>query len=614
MDRRTLARPPARSRHGAFLPTPAPAALGVLFAALAWVLLPGANPAAAQLPDDEDVRQHGIFVDTLDVSLVNIEVHVTRDGEPVINLAADDFEILDDGEVVPITNFFRVEAGRRLEQFEPIDDGDVDTEQDVEVVREPSTVVVLIDHPYLSPLSRSVVFDKLESELETLFANGTRVMVVSKTSKIELVQPLTSSRGEVASVLDRMAQLSTPNYSAEVLQTVEAIQNSSNTTQARTAGPAGGASPTTTTTESDARNAFTYAQTHSQRQYSEARSSVELLRHFLGSLAGVPGRKAVIYVADRLPVRSGEMAWRVWYDIYGFDWGARFGAGTVAAALEPYDVSREVSELLADAAANRVAFYPVGAGADSGPNLMGAESRGIQSTAGGFTRAKESNEGLLWLADGTGGRAAIGRGDLGDFVDDLGRDLGHYYSLGYPTPHQGDGEEHEVEVRLLRPDLQGSDVKLRYLKSYRDKSAHHRALEQTLAALVLGADENPLGVRVELGESRKAKKKGQVTVPVEVHVPVANIVLLPGRSSHQGNVTVHLVVRDVEGRMAEPVRVKIPIEIPNAGLAQALSDSAVYRTELTLRDGLQALGVGVYDDLGSLGSALRVEVDTGARG
>ena len=97
-----------------------------------------------------------------------------------------------------------------------------------------------------------------------------------------------------------------------------------------------------------------------------------------------------------------------------------------------------------------MAFYPIGAGADAGPNLAGAESRGLTAPTATLSRVTESDKRLRWLANGTGGQVAIGRGDVEGFFGRLHQDLTHYYSLVYPSPHRGDGETHRVEVRLAR--------------------------------------------------------------------------------------------------------------------------------------------------------------------
>ena len=53
------------------------------------------------------------FTETLDVEVVNVEVYVTnRKGEPITGLTAGDFQILEDGKPVQVTNFYAVEGGQ----------------------------------------------------------------------------------------------------------------------------------------------------------------------------------------------------------------------------------------------------------------------------------------------------------------------------------------------------------------------------------------------------------------------------------------------------------------------------------------------------------------------
>ncbi len=229
-----------------------------------------------------------------------------------------------------------------------------------------------------------------------------------------------------------------------------------------------------------------------------------------------------------------------------------------------------------------MAFYPIGAGADAGPDLFGAESRGLARPTSNFTRLSDNDDGLRWLARDTGGRVAIGRGDVSDFFVQLSQDLTHYYSLAYASPHRGDGKTHRIKIQLRQPD--GSfappedDLEVRYLAEYRDKSADQQMADRTFAALALGVTDNPLDVRVEIGdETRQAS--GRYTVPIEIRVPVANLVMVPDATSHWGKVTIQLIVRDEAGRVSDPQRIRMPIEIPHAGLLQALSESAVYATE-----------------------------------
>jgi hypothetical protein len=219
--------------------------------------------------------------------------------------------------------------------------------------------------------------------------------------------------------------------------------------------------------------------------------------------------------------------------------------------------------------------------------------------------AADVESGLRLLAFGTGGQAAAGGGSTAWLFDRLRQDLTHYYSLAYPSPHRGDGKAHQIEVRVRRPD-----VKLHYLERYRDKSGDQEMSERTLAALTLGATDNPLDVRLTVGEMEK-QKDGHYLVEAEVRFPIANLVLLPEEKAHMGRVSIVFIVRDESGRTSEPATVLLPIEIPHLSVLQALSQTAVYSTRLAMRRGEQTIAVGVRDDLGAVSSTVNVDVRVG---
>lgn len=562
--------------------------------------------------DDEGARRHGIFLDSIDVSLINVEVRVTLDGQPVTDLAVDDFEIFDDGESVEITNFFRVAEGRRVgattsasaDGSRPSAGETLPAPRPSPAAPEPSSVLVIVDQPFLSPTTRKQVFEQLAERLEGLMEQGARVMVVSKNRDIAVEQPLTGSREEVGAALDRLVDVATTDWSSEIRRVIEQIEQTSQAIENLqfAFGPMTGE---TATEVMDARSAYRRVRQLSQQLHEEVRYSLTVMRRFVGSLAGMPGRKALIYVADRLPVRAGEMVWRAWWAQYGVELGSAVGATSVETTLADYDSSRDYLDLIADANASRVSFYPLGL--NRGPNLSAAETRGLSTQTFVAATQIDSQDARRWLAAATGGEAAVDRSGFERLFDRLRQDLMHYYSLAYASPHRGDGERHEVEVRVGRPG-----VELRYLAEYRDKSADQRLAERTLAALLLSLGDNPLGVRLEVGEERR-DKRDHYRVPVTIAVPVANLVLLPGRTAHRGELSLLLMVRDPKGRISDSEVVRLPIEIPHQAMLQALSESAVYPAEMSLRRGRQTLAVGVRDDLGQVGSALHVDIEVGGR-
>jgi VWFA-related protein len=551
---------------------------------------------------DEEARRHGIFIDSVEISLIDVEVVATADGEPVTDLGRDDFEILDDGEPVPITHFSRVERGHRIFSGRPQTDTPETSETADITDREPATVIVMVDQLFVSPVSRRRVFDAVARQLEPLIAEGARVMVAQKTRDVSIVQDFSSNASVIRSALERLADFAPPGYASEVRSIAELWDIRPDAADSRQTGP-GQPAPALSTAEIDAQADYQDVHALSQRMHADVSASLETLNRFLDSLAGLPGRKALLYVADHLPIRPGEQLWRIWWEKYGTDHGARLGV--IQGGPIQFDLTVALENLVSDANANRVAFYPIGSPA--GADFQSASARGLssQTLAASRNRQTVATDGLRWLAERTGGRAESLGGDFDRLITDLGRDLGTFYSLGYPSPHEADGEVHKIEIRVKRPG-----VVLRHPTEYRDKSAEQRMTDRILAALTMGTEVNDLDARIDFGKARKLGK-GRYSVPIEIHVPMANLVLLPGTSTHQGKLTIQLIARDQKGLFSDPVVVRMPLEVPHKDLSWALSQTVDYSTALTLSEGLNAVAVAVHDDLGQAGSTLTLAIETG---
>ena len=75
-------------------------------------------PAPGQPPAQSE--NEGFFLDSVNVSVVNVDVHVTdKKGNRVTGLTKDDFEIFEDGRPVAVTNFYAVEGGKAAASSDP---------------------------------------------------------------------------------------------------------------------------------------------------------------------------------------------------------------------------------------------------------------------------------------------------------------------------------------------------------------------------------------------------------------------------------------------------------------------------------------------------------------
>ena len=99
-----------------------------------------------------------------------------------------------------------------------------------------------------------------------------------------------------------------------------------------------------------------------------------------------------------------------------------------------------------------------------------------------------------------------------------------------------------------------------------------------------------------------------------IHVPMANLVLLPDAKAHRGKLTIHLVARDAAGGYSEPVVVRMPFEVAHRDVSWALTQTVDYETEMILSGPDGEIAVGVHDDLGFTSSTVGVEIGSGDEG
>ncbi|HEX6204150.1 MAG TPA: hypothetical protein VF100_14210, partial [Thermoanaerobaculia bacterium] len=153
--------------------TPPPTRRALAAAALAAAALL-ALPAllGAQTPQAEPPP---VFVERIDVNVINVEVFVTDgQGRPVTGLTRDDFEIRHDGRPVEVSNFFTVSRRDRVEMElaraaaegaapAPAAPGApaADLPEDQQL-----NLLVYVDHFHLRPQNRTRVLEQLGGFLE----------------------------------------------------------------------------------------------------------------------------------------------------------------------------------------------------------------------------------------------------------------------------------------------------------------------------------------------------------------------------------------------------------------------------------------------------------------
>ena len=201
----------------------------ILWAALGLVL---AGAVVAQEAEEESsalaeaAQGEGIFFETVDVNLVNLEVYVTdKKGNPIEDLTADDFEILEDKRPVKITNFLKVREGRpvvpELPQTVaaaalPVTDT-LPTSVPEFVMPEDQRLylVVYVDNFNIRPFNRNRVFVQLRQFLAEELGKEDRVMLVSYDRSLHYRHPFTGDPEIIARSLFDLEELTGHALSAD---------------------------------------------------------------------------------------------------------------------------------------------------------------------------------------------------------------------------------------------------------------------------------------------------------------------------------------------------------------------------------------------------------------
>lgn len=541
-------------------------------------LLAAAGVAGTLLAQD---TPQGSFGAAVEVRVVNVDVQVVdRDGVPVDGLEKGDFELRVDGRPVEISNFsssLRSLAAQQTQQAAGESAGA--TEREPTAPPPPSRLVVLLDDLHLVPSHRNRVLRELESLLEDQEKLGVEVGIVRYDRALRILRTPGERGRSIAQVLAEEQQRSASGAHGETARRAvfREIEDLYTEFQCTVVG--------------DMRNTV---RRYADELRSDVLDSLAALQELTTSLAGLPGRRALLYVGDGLPLEPGQEASLLVTQLCGRGDGGLRDTG---------DLSHELSRVVSAANAARITYYSYHAGGY--PDATSADSSALRLDAGTAMLARENEQSPLQsLATDTGGRALISSNRIAPLIDQLSEDFATAYSLGFtPTDDAADGKTHEIEVRVRR-----DGVRVRHRSSYLARPASEERGERLMALLRFGggAVDNPLGVQVQVAPTKPAGKD-EIELPLRILVPASKLVFMPGDAS-VAMLEIQLAASDDRGR-SSPVQ-RRTLKIPRAALSADLSQ-AVARIpfDLKLRRGPTNLAISVRDMVGDVTSFLGHALD-----
>jgi VWFA-related protein len=532
---------------------------------------PAPGAAEAQTPPEPPVEQ---FFESIDVNLVNVDVYVTdKKGNRVRGLGKADFELREDGKPMAITNFYAVEEGEPV-AGEPAPAAAPGAAPSAPPAPEASGMpedqrlhlVIYVDNWNIKPFNRNRVFTGIREMLRSRLTRGDRVMLMTYDREPHVRRPFTSDPVTIASALFEIERLSAQGIQqeSERREVLRDIQDARDDTAA-----------------------LIRARSYADSVFNDLSFALDSLKNTVASLAGLPGRKAILYVSDGLPMVAGEDVFQAVQE--------KFSSASVS-MLEArnYDASRRFKELIASANANRITFYTLDAAGLRVSSSVSAENR-TADISGQTDSVHWSNiqSSLRMLADETGGVAILNSNEPTKALERVAGDLRNFYSLGYTPAHSGDGRYHEVDVRVKGR----KDLEVRAREGYRDKTVDSRMSDGVTSALFYDVESNPLGIVVVPGEQTR-RDDGHYLVSIKVRIPIGKLVLVEQGEMHRARLRVFVAAMDERGNLSEVQQSAVPVEVPGAELAAALGKEWVYTVSLVMRSGPQRLAVGVRDELG----------------
>lgn len=545
------------------------------------------------------------FVDTIDVQVVEVDAVVTdRRGRPVSGLKREDFELFVDGESVEIANFYEATVFSERPN-RATDQGTSNRGAPASSNEGQFTVVLYLDDANLLPSHRTRLLRRLATAVEPWRTLNASFMLARFEHRLEVLLAPTRDLNELMK-----GAAAVPTGSPRAIQNGEgarrfAIRSLIDSHEACASVP------NCRPCQDNWGELLSQARQFAANETTRAGVAVDGLTDLVTTLAGVSGKKAVVYLTDGLPQRPGLSI----LDYLGNQLCRDLrpnAPSEVAAEMVQYDEASGFNRLAAHANANRVTFYGLdAAGLRSAAGDIAVDNPSLAPRFENTTLfAMNAQSGLHIVSAETGGKALVNANDLAMLFDDVSSHLSASYSLGFVATPGRQGEIRQVSARLARHAARNRRID--YRRSYREKSLDEHLAERLLSVAYLGETENPLAASVLFGTT-EPREKNVHKLTVGVNVPTEAILALPHRGGETGLLRLWLMAVERKTGARTTVRQKSLLVGGNSGNAP-IDGSYRFKVAMDLPTGSYLVAVGVRDETTGTTSLVREPVavpDTG---
>lgn len=576
------------------------------------VTLISAVASAAEAQDQE-----ASFRGETTVNVVEVPVRVVdgRTGEALTGLAIGDFEIFEDGTRQTISNFAEVwrseeeaiAATGGEQEMSPLAPDDLRT-RTVEMI-------YLFDLFLMNKEGRDRAIEGLRSTYRNGVPEGQNVSLVVFDGSLDVLVDRSDDRNEILEALEELGYVSTKGNQQAIALTEELIDDE----------------------VSGERDQAYYERRQRNREFiAELQKRVlrvgNAVMATMSRYAAVDGRRVLVIFTPGQP-------WT--------QWAPEYSAVDYVNAAAEYPVHDLWHELALDAADLGFTLYTVDSSGvrvnfgsdveigvtdgladafDKGSLFRPQDAPGVESAVGqpsdfafdpgGETQnlgswLERTRKSMLILATTATGGSAIFSEDVGSAVALVNRDLGHYYSLAYVADHSGDGRPHSIEVKIPGQP----HARIEYRTGYVDQPAAVRSGRRLRSAMLFGADANPLGVRVEVGDPDSRFRLGaagskRVQVPIHLKIPYGRLEMIERGDIYWSKVWITLFAEDAAGNQSTLSSHEQAITVEADRHQEAVAKGYFsYHTSVEIEGGEQRVFIGIQEELSGRTSIMPLAFD-----
>jgi VWFA-related protein len=562
-----------------------------LLLALASLLL-----LAADSPKKQELSQLPTLGETIEVSIVNVDVFVTdKAGNRVRGLTLNDFDVFENDAKQPITNFAEYtntvttsplppagEGARRPGAGTPAPPAPVSDQK--------RTLVVFVERFRLPKVKSDPLFDSMKKLLHDTVRPGDAAMVVTwDRGQLKTLQRYTDDLALIDKAIDSLAKQNTSalrDEFAQARQEGEDIQDFELQAQEFTESLLGDEAA------SSVRENYEEMLGGSQRMDAlRARAEMEqkilTINALMRSMAGFDGKRVLLMATHRLSKVAGAE----------FFWAAGVGATLDSLDRLEFDTTSMIRSVYETANANGVTIYPMfpeGLGT-AGASTRVAGQRIQNDASSGFEYLIQDNETptLKQIAQQTGGIPAWGSANVPKLLDTVRDDFETYYSLAYRTTPRSLDKTRSIVVKMKDPSR---DLVVRSRRGVSEKSDVTRMEDKVLSSLFRPNDEGArLKFGVNVGERQPRGKKYRI--PVTIRVPIAALTILPNGPNYSGGFSVYIAWGSKVGGISDASHQRQLFHIPADDVTRAKRGYYTYKFDIAADARTERISLGVVDEV-----------------